>query len=557
MTARGPLRMRLWQGAREASGAIRHELPAAAVVAVLLVPQSLAYALLAGLPAQVGLYASVLPLLAYALFGASPLLGFGPAAVLALMIAQALAQLLPGIAPEAAALVLAAQVGIALLLAAWLRLHALAALLSAPVLQGFEIGAALSIALSQLPVLLGSPARGADLIAVLQSAHATGWQAHAGTALIGALAVLALLAARRWLRGLAAKLAPLAVLVGSAALLLAAGQALGPVAQIGTLPPLSFTATLPLLDLQLWRALLPSALSIALVAFVSNLVVAQSLGRRAGLAVDPRAEMRGLGAANLAAAFSAGMPVAASFSRSVLLADAGVRSRWAGALVGLLIAAASLLLAAPLALLPKAALAATIIVAVLSGLKLAPLRQAWRYSRTEALLMLSVAVVALCRDVGTAIALGVAVSVALLLQRTARPHVALLGRVPGTEHYRHAERYAVELRDDVLGLRIDESLLFTNAGNLADVVLAQLAHCPGARRVLLQMTPVNTIDLSGLQALQDLQQALAARGLGLDLAEVKGPVLDRLRASGWERWFHGRLYLSIHQGMEGRSPDAG
>lgn len=528
---------------------LRADLLAGFIVSVLLIPQCLAYAMLAGLPPQIGLYASLLPLLAYAAFGSSPVLGVGPVAVLALMIAQALGGLAPGVSPSEGALVLAAEVGLILLLAAALRLDALASLLSVPVLHGFETGATLAIALSQLPVLLGSPARGFDLPALLMSAQQSGWAWHGLSAAVGLLSAALLLAGRRWLKATAGRLAPLLLLLLAMALAFLGDALSRGLALVGTLPPLHLQPSLPRLDAGLWASLLPDALLIALVAYVSSLVVAESLGRRRQERVKPAAELRGLAAANLCAAFSGGMPVAGSFSRSVLLHDAGSRSRLSGVFVAGFMGLALLLLVEPLAWLPKSVLAATILVAVLSGLKWQPFVDAWRYARPEALLMAAVSLLVLCWSVAAALALGVLASIALLLQRTAQPHVAEIGRVPGTEHYRNIDRHAVELHPQVLGLRIDESLLFTNARSLTEVVQALLPQHPGVQRVVLLMSPVNSIDFSGLEALRELHASLKRQGLRLDLSEVKGPVLDRLRASQWQRWFEGRVFLSHHQGM--------
>jgi SulP family sulfate permease len=195
-------------------------------------------------------------------------------------------------------------------------------------------------------------------------------------------------------------------------------------------------------------------------------------------------------------------------------------------------------------------LAATIVIASVSVFDLKPFREAWRYDRAECVLMTLVAVLTVVMGVTWALGVGVAASIGLLLQRTARPHVALIGRVPGTEHYRNAERYEVELTPGVMALRIDESLLFTNARQLSDVVAQQLVRYPDTRRVVLQMSPVNHIDLSGLAALRALHDMLAGRGMRLDLSEVKGPVLDGLKAGQWRQWFSGELFLSHHHAME-------
>lgn len=545
-----------------ANDALRHDLVAAFVVSILLIPQGLAYALLAGLPPQAGLYASLLPLVAYALVGSSPVMGIGPVAVIALMVSQALGHAPPGTDPQSAALVLAAEVGVLLAIAAWWRLHALAALLSVPVLQGFETGAALSIALTQLPVLLGSTAGGSDLPQVVRSwlqASTPWWPL---TALYGLLALAALWLVRRhavaWLANrlrrsraeMLARIAPLVVLALAMAAAAASDAGRRGVELVGALPELASPWGLPLWQASLWWQLLPSAGLIALVTFVSSLVVAESLARRQGHPVRPRRELAGLAAANLAASLSSGMPVAGSFTRSVVNLDAGARTRLAGVFTALMMALAMLLLAGPLALLPTAVLAATIIVAVLPVLDARPFRDAWRYDRFEAALMTLVALLTLVTGVAWALGVGVAASVALLLQRVARPHVALIGRVPGTEHYRNVDRHDVELTAGVTALRIDESLLFVNARQLSDVVLQHLARFPDTTRVVLLMSPVNRIDFSGLTALRALHDTLASRGVRLDLSEVKGPVLDALQAGDWLAWFRGRVHLTHRQAME-------
>jgi SulP family sulfate permease len=541
--------------------ALRDDALAACVVAVLLIPQSLAYALLAGLPPQAGLYASLLPLLAYAALGSSRSMGVGPVAVVSLMVAQAVADAPPGVAPASAALVLAAEVGLLLALAAWWRLDALAALLSVPVLQGFEMGAALSIALSQLPVLVGSSASGSNLPQVASS----WWRAEVAwwplTALYGLLALAVLWTVRRhaarWLARwmpvasarLAARLAPLLVLLAAMGAAAASDAGTRGVELVGKLPSLGVPlAALPL-DAALWWRMLPAAGLIALVCFVSSLVVAESLARRDGSRIVPRRELAGLAAANLVAGVGGGMPVAGSFTRSIVNVDAGARTRMAGVFTAAVMALAIVLLARPLAVLPAAVLAATILVAVSSVFDVTPFRQAWRYSRPEGVLMVGVAALTVLHGVAVALGVGVAGSIALLLQRTARPHVALIGRIRGTEHFRNVGRHDVELTPGALGLRIDESLLFTNARQLTDVVQQHVAGHPGTRRVVLLMSPVNRIDFSGLTALRALHETLRAGGIRLDLSEVKGPVLDALRESDWTAWFDGRVFLTHHQAM--------
>ncbi|MFT3954136.1 MAG: SulP family inorganic anion transporter [Piscinibacter sp.] len=550
-----------WQAYRR--DALRDDLVAAFIVAILLIPQSLAYALLAGLPPQVGVYASLLPMVAYAALGSSSVNSVGPVAVVALLTAQAIAPLVAdGTPATAAALVLAAEAGLLLGAAALFRLDALAALLSTPVLHGFSTGAALAITLSQLPALLGSPAGGFTAPQVLSSWWAggvagQGWTAAFG---VGSLALLwlarrqarALLA--RWLpaatASLLARCAPLAVVVAAIVLAWALAVDARGVALVGALPAFSLPLALPPLDAALWWKLLPSAVPLALVTFVSSLAVAEGLGLRRREQVDARRELSGLAAADLVAACSAGMPIGGSFSRGALNAEAGARTRAAGAWTALLMALAMLLLAAPLAWLPRAVLAASIVIAVLGVVEWRAFAEAWRYARSEFVVMVVVGLLTLFVSAEAALATGVALSIALLLQRSANPHVARIGRVGETEHYRNVDRHAVHCTPGVLALRIDESLVFTNARRLAGVVAQHLAALPDTRRVVLLMSPVNAIDFSALEALRALHELLAERGIRLDLSEVKGPVLDRLRAGGWEQWFRGRVFLSHHQGMQ-------
>lgn len=516
----------------------RDDLIAALIVSSLLLPQSLAYALLAGLPPMAGVMASLLPLIAYALLGSSRTLAVGPVAVLAAMTAQATAALAPAPA-SLAALVLALEVGALMGLAALLRLDALAALLGAPVLHGFVSGAALSIAIGQLPKLVG-------------------WQGsspHALTAAFGLVALLLLWTARQhlgaWLRtrGLAAataqrlsRLAPMGVVllaIAAVALLPHEGLALAghlDFAEGLRLPPLQEAPA------QLWWQALPFAASLALVAYVESLAVAQALAARRGERILPRRELLGLGAANLAAGVTGGMPVTGGFARSGVAFEAGARTRWAGAFTALAFAAIVGLAAPWLALLPQAVLAATIIVAVLPLVEPEAFRRAWAYARPEALLMGLVAGIALFGHAGSALAVGVAGSIALLLQRTARPHWAEVGRLPGTEVFRNVKRFQVELSTRLLSIRIDEGLCFTNARWLADVLQAELNRHPEAEHLLLMMSGVNDIDLSGLEALMQFAGEIKAQGKQLHLSELKGPVADRLHAAGLADWLPGQVF---------------
>jgi SulP family sulfate permease len=258
----------------------------------------------------------------------------------------------------------------------------------------------------------------------------------------------------------------------------------------------------------------------------------------------------GLAAANAAASVSGGMPVTGGFARSIVNFDAGARSKMAGVWTVFLLGAAVLLLGDLLAFLPKAVLAATIIVAVLSLVNLKPFAQAWTYSRTEFGLMMLVAGLTLTMGVEQALLAGVLVAAGLLLRRTARPHWAEVGRLPGTEVFRNIKRFDVETAPHVLSVRIDESLLFTNSRWLSETLSAMLTRRPELRHVVLMMSGVNDIDFTGLEGLMHLAHDLRTHKVQLHLSELKGPVSDRLEAVGLRDWLTGQVFRTQYDAYQ-------
>ncbi len=518
------------------------DLGAGIVVAMMMIPQGMAYALVAGLPPVMGLYACILPALLYACLGSSMTQSVGPAAIIALMTGAALAPLAqPG---SGLAMVLAGQLallsGAVLLLCGLARLGFLANFFSRPVMSGFTLAAAILIALGQLEALLGGPV-GAP---------------HPASAALGLGALALLLAARRYLAPLLVRcgltdsrattlacLAPMVVVLAATALgalldLAAMGvQTVGPVP--GGFPSLNLASSAPH-----WRALLQPALLIAFMIFLTSMSAAQALALRRQQKINSNFELLGLGAANLGSALSGGFPVTGSMSRSAVNFDAGAQTPLAGVIAALLLALALLAPTGWLALLPLPALAATIIVAVLGMLELGTLRTAWRYDRGDALALLATAGAALSLGVEYGVIVGVPLSLATLIWRASRPHVAVLGRIPGSEHFRNVERYAAETVPDVLLLRIDANLFFGNVEAVNALVEEELAAHPATRHLVLVMTAVSSIDTSALFGLEELNQALGKRGIGLHLAEVKGPVMDRLKASELPARLNGRIFLS-------------
>jgi SulP family sulfate permease len=347
---------------------------------------------------------------------------------------------------------------------------------------------------------------------------------------------------------LLARMAPMAVVVLAIVAVLLLPQATAGVALAGSIDlreGFDFDAPWRA-PLAVWQALAGPALLLGLVGYVESLAVAEALAARRGETVQPRRELFGLAAANVAAGVSGGMPVTGGFARSMVNFDAGARTRMAGVWTAAFMAVAVLLLGGVLGWLPKAVLAVTIIVAVLSLLEWKPFAKAWRYSRVEFVLMAVVAVLTVLLGVEQALLAGVLLSAAILMQRTARPHWAEVGRLPGTEVFRNVKRFQVQTHAHVLAVRVDESLLFTNSRWLAEMFAPAHQQRPALRHVVLMMSGVNDIDLSGLEALMHINRHLHAQGVTLHLSELKGPVNDRLQRAGLDDWLTGSVFRTQH-----------
>jgi SulP family sulfate permease len=321
------------------------------------------------------------------------------------------------------------------------------------------------------------------------------------------------------------------------------------VALVGAVPQGLPLLSLPSFSMDTVEALLGPALIISIVGFVESISVAQTLAAKRRERIEPNQELIGLGTANLAAAVGGGYPVTGGFARSVVNFDAGAATPAAGAFTAVGIATATLLLTPFLAILPKATLAATIVLAVLTLVDFSILRRAWAYSRADFAAVALTLAGTLLFGVETGIALGVGVSILLYLYRSSRPHAAIVGQVPGTEHYRNVDRHKVETVPGVLSIRIDESLYFANARYLEDYVAEKAAAAPGLTDVVLMCSAVNSIDMSALESLEAIEHRLRDMGVRLHLSEVKGPVMDKLAGTDFLRHLTGNVYLSQHQAM--------
>jgi SulP family sulfate permease len=535
-------------------GQLAGDLSAGVIVAVMMIPQGLAYALVAGLPPVVGIYASIVPPLLYAVFGTSSTQSIGPTAITSLMTASLLA---PLAAPGSALYgVLAAQLalmaGVVLVLCGLARIGFLASFFSRPVMSGFSFGSALVIAGGQLPALLGGP-----LTRVHWPSAALG---------LGSLAMLVL--SRRYGAGvlrllrlspnaaeMGARLAPMLVVALGVALVAAFDLAAAGVritgAVPGGLPPLNLASSG-----EHWRPLLQPALLTGFMVFLISMSGAQALALKRAEKLRSNYELVGLGASNIASALTGALPVTGSISRSAINFAAGANTQLASVISAVLLALALVAPTGWLALLPLPTLAATIIVAVLGMPELATLRTAWRYDRADALALLACGAGVVLLGIEAGVLVGVGLSIGTLLWRASRPHMAVLGRIAGTEHFRNIERYPAATASGLLLVRVDGDLFFGNVEAVGERLEEALAVVPAARHLVLVLSAVNAIDTSALFELRDWNQMLRQRGIALHLAEVKGPVMDRLRNSDLFGQLSGQVFLSTAMAWEALGSDA-
>jgi SulP family sulfate permease len=565
-------------GAEYSGRTFANDLIVAVIVTVMLIPQSLAYALLAGLPAQVGLYASMAPLVLYAIFGTSRTLAVGPVAVASLMTAAAAGTVASQGSPEylGAAIALALISGLMLLVMGLLRLGFLANFLSHPVISGFITASGIQIAAGQLAPLLGIRAEGESFIDLAISFARNFDQINFYTAAVG----LASLAFIFWVRNslkplllrfgfrertadILAKLGPAATIAVAILAVWGFDFAAHGVKIVGTIPQGLPSLTLPPLDPSLWTKILVPALLISIIGYVESISVALTLAAKRRQRIDPDQELIALGVSNVGAAVSGGFPVTGGFARSVVNFEAGAETPAAGAFTAVGIALVTMFLTPLLYFLPNATLAATIIVAVLSLVNLGALKHTWQYSRADGAAMAATILLTLVEGVEAGLLAGVGLSIFLHLYSTSRPHVAVVGQIPGTTHFRNVTRHVVVTSPEILSLRVDASLYFPNARFIEDLVNESVAANPAVRHVIFECPAVNTIDASALESLEAINHRLKDGGITFHLSEVKGPVMDRLKRSHFLEELTGKVHLtqydavsSINPGLARRTHDA-
>lgn len=533
-------------------GDLRSDLAAGVTVAAMLVPQAMAYALLAGLPPEIGLYAATIPVLVYALFGTSRQLAVGPVAIVSLLTATALGQLVEeGTAGylEAAAL-LALLVGLAHIVLGAGRLGFLVNFLSHSVLVGFTAAAAIIIGFSQVKHLLGISIPRKDHFYETVAEVAKGLSDTQTTTLVlGLAALVSLLLLKRVMPRLPGAL--VVVVASIIAVELFDLESRG-VRTVGEIPDSLPSFGLPSFDGSLIGNLVPTAIVITIVGFMESIAVAKVYARRHGYEVEPNTELIGLGSANVASGLFGGYPVTGGFSRTAVNDTAGARTPLASIVTALLVLVTIAFLTPLLTSLPNAVLGAIIVVAVVGLVDIKEMRHIWHVKQTD-LVSLSVAFVAtLALGIELGIAVAIVASMLVVFARMSRPHTAVLGQVEGTTNYRNIERFPeAQVRDGVRVVRIDAAISFVNAVVVKRLVIAQAEQITDRPKALvLDASGINDLDATGADMLTELLPELERRGIELHLADVKGPVRDVLRRAGLWDSSAGRIHASTSDAVD-------
>jgi len=546
-----------------------NDLVVAVIVSIMLIPQSLAYAQLAGLPPEVGLYASMAPLILYAIFGTSRSLSVGPVAVTSLMTLAAVAPIAAQGTPEylGAAMALALLTGLILIILGFLKLGFLTNFISFPVMAGLGTAVGLQIAAGQLTPVLGIPSEGGTFLSQVISLVKNSGQINIYTAAIGVPVVIFLLLVRKNLanlltlvgmsKGLSAiiaKMGPVIAIIITIVVVSMMGLDKQGVKIVGAVPAGLPSLAMPPFDLALWSKLLTPAILIAIIGYVASISVAQTLAAKKRQHVDPNQEMLALGAANIGASLSGGFPVAGGFSRSIVNFEAGAETPAAGAFTAVGIALVALFLTPLLFFLPSATLGATIFVAVLSMVNFKAVKITYTYSPSDAIAMAMTILLTLTLGVIAGLIAGIGISLMMYLYRTSRPHMAIVGQVPGTQSFKNVDRQEVITDPLIVSMRIDESIYFPNVRLLEAKINEIVALNPETQHFILNCSAVNAIDASGLESLKAINQRLKEGGIAFHLSEVKGPIMDSLKKTKFYKDMKNHIHFTHYDAVYSIDP---
>ena len=531
---------------------------AALIVLAMLVPQGMAYAMLAGLPPVMGIYASILPMIIYAFTGSSTTLSIGPVAIISMMVFSALQPLFAvgSTAYIEAACLLAVMVGIISLILGLFRFGFLIQLISHPVIQSFIIASALLIALGQFKFLLDIPLQTNNIPEFIGSLvnnfhHISFLSVGVSLAAISILVFLP-----KWVRSdFLNKTIPLLLVLSSIIVVYAFSLDQHGLKTVGIIPTGLPSFHFPTWNFDLVQKLLPSAFIIAMISFVESLAIAQATALQKRDDLNSNQELIALGLANIAAGINMGFAVSGSLSRTVVNSDAGAKTPMSGVMSSLLMIAVSLYFTSFFQNLPLTILAATIFVSIWKLVSFLPFFETWKYSKADGLAMWATFFGVTCIDISTGLVIGIILTFILLLWRISRPHIAVIGLVEGTQHFRNVSRYDVLTTETIASFRIDENLNFLNAHVLKGYIITELSHNPQIQHVVINCSSISNIDLSAVEMLEDLNRELLQLGIQLHLSEVKSPVMDRLNSSRLINMLSGKIFLSHYQAIQTLSPE--
>ena len=531
---------------------------AALIVLAMLVPQGMAYAMLAGLPPVMGIYASILPMIIYAFTGSSTTLSIGPVAIISMMVFSALQPLFAvgSTAYIEAACLLAIMVGIISLILGLFRFGFLIQLISHPVIKSFIIASALLIALGQFKFLLDIPLQTNNIPEFIGSLvnnfhHISFLSVGVSLAAISILVFLP-----KWVRSdFLNKTIPLLLVLSSIIVVYAFNLDQHGLKTVGIIPTGLPSFHFPTWNFDLVQKLLPSAFIIAMISFVESLAIAQATALQKRDDLNSNQELIALGLANIAAGINTGFAVSGSLSRTVVNSDAGAKTPMSGVMSSLLMIAVSLYFTSFFQNLPLTILAATIFVSIWKLVSFLPFFETWKYSKADGLAMWATFLGVTCIDISTGLVIGIILTFILLLWRISRPHIAVIGLVEGTQHFRNVSRYDVLTTETIASFRIDENLNFLNAHVLKGYIITELSHNPQIQHVVINCSSISNIDLSAVEMLEDLNRELLQLGIQLHLSEVKSPVMDRLNSSRLINMLSGKIFLSHYQAIQTLSPE--
>ncbi|MCY6411154.1 sulfate permease [Acinetobacter sp. VNH17] len=534
------------------------DIVAALIVLAMLVPQGMAYAMLAGLPPVMGIYASILPMIIYAFTGSSTTLSIGPVAIISMMVFSALQPLfaIGSTAYIEAACLLAILVGIISLILGLFRFGFLIQLISHPVIKSFIIASALLIALGQFKFLLDIPLQTNNIPEFVGSLVNNFHQISFLSVGVSLAAIAILVFLPKWVRSdFLNKTIPLLLVLSSIIVVYLLSLDQHGLKTVGIIPTGLPSFHFPTWDLDLVQKLLPSAFMIAMISFVESLAIAQATALQKRDDLNSNQELIALGLANIAAGINTGFAVSGSLSRTVVNSDAGAKTPMSGVMSSLLMIAVSLYFTSFFQNLPLTILAATIFVSIWKLVTFLPFFETWKYSKADGLAMWATFFGVTCIDISTGLVIGIILTFILLLWRISRPHIAVIGLVEGTQHFRNVSRYDVLTTEAIASFRIDENLNFLNAHVLKGYIITELSHNPQIQHVVINCSSISNIDLSAVEMLEELNGELLQLEIQLHLSEVKSPVMDRLNSSRLINMLNGKIFLSHYQAIQTLSPE--